>query len=1377
MSFFSTKAGSVLRNHVWATDNYWLRLSPVRKAILRVHLYFRHVLDRNEFGRKALKIDEFIEDALIDGPRRDRYFTERTGADEDGSAPVREYGGPGLVITRKRYGYLEPSRFFHDTLRDRLMGVTAREETRSFKVTSLITIDKNVVTRKDASGHREKVFYKEQLEKFRSFFGPDAEKKPIQEGYIRFFFPLFDAGEFIRNGAEFTLDHSSLFGAGETVSVVEFFSSRLRMRNRRNPFHRAVPLLKKAAVAAFLFFYISLFLFDLAMLAYGTLRNEYYYSFPSPGQTINTRDTPYARRANRIYMRNNRARFADFNFSDGPPPRGDACRIDSREQIAVQLNYQAYRSLRMQDQNGCTIVAFDWRKMRSLARSDPRRYRELVARMINLRWWESALGAIDGLSGDRLDLFDYMSISRERVREDITAAIMKSVAPLEWVRGVNEVSDVLTVLFHKANSMKFAAIGEVPGVMREAVILREDRRFRNDLFPVPHRGNDNLVIVPQVTKKVLRKMFGGMHDLAGRYGLGWLERLCDEYEQKFNASIRNESRGGSSISNQVMEMLYTKYITSGAGDADFADLQIEQKMHELPASLAVDWFWSRDHVLEAYVNEVYGGHLYSDIRGFKSQAEMYFSRGLAGLNLREQVMLVAAIKKPSRIKEYALCLKAEELAALIREGASRAAVAGWVADNEYYRIDRANYREILGSKARAKAWIERRMNSTLRLLRENGEIGEDEYRDARHRQKVSFRFAPGVVSFDSRLANNIKRELERELGQGRSDAGMVVVATIDMPLQKRLQKMVDRGSRWVSVDPDCLVDGQPGQVRVEGGARIIHAHDGARSGVPRVLNRIIADVGGPSREDDEWDWVSLANRSLGSSLKPFLDLYFILSGYNLQDMFKNSRVTYNTYTLEQQRIYQNFIHKNPKRWKEIEEIEKYWDWSPRNFREYTNEWMSVEDALVHSVNGIHVQIQELVTPAVFARLLNETMAITDPEALHRPFRSIILGGSAGDQRYDRYLLAYSLFTNLGIIQKHTHIDAVRGPDGAVIRPAYRPMRCSVLDRFGAERVRAAVILIDMALRETVRRGTMAGMDGIGAGKTGTSNDLRDALATVHFIAGDCAYIAGVRLGNRRNYSIGRAADRIAVPLLRDILAATFKGSAILGGDEYDAYLAKLARSCGEVAFSNGHYLLKGRDGRPRRLEVVRTQEEKRGEFLVIAEKYYDDGRYDDAVRYYEEFLKLAVEFDSDHPAFERMVHACIENNNIERARQLIEHFSRPGRIWKIARIIEKKYDVTLKVNEDFYSGNEEYERKKRDRKRKKNIGERGEDGAQPENGAAVPREEDGAPAKDHAAPDSNGARPEKEKNLPEHEDAPSGEEAVPEEKTNNQPLENNNSPQ
>ena len=228
------------------------------------------------------------------------------------------------------------------------------------------------------------------------------------------------------------------------------------MRNRRNLVSRAIVILKKAAIAAFFLLHALLLLYDLVIMLYGTSRNEYYYTFQNLGQVIETCDTPYARRAERIYRRDRVARFGEFSSTISPPTPGNSYRVAKNSQLAVELNYAVYRSLRVEDQNGLTIVAVDRRAMASLARSEPARHRALAELMIRKRWWEKILSGIDDMTGDRLDLFDYRKLDGDRLSEDIAGKIMESPAPLAWIDRVNGIHEVVTVVFHKPNTMKWS---------------------------------------------------------------------------------------------------------------------------------------------------------------------------------------------------------------------------------------------------------------------------------------------------------------------------------------------------------------------------------------------------------------------------------------------------------------------------------------------------------------------------------------------------------------------------------------------------------------------------------------------------------------------------------------------------------------------------------------------------------------------------------------------------------------------------------------------------------------------------------------------------------------------------------------------------------
>ena len=316
-----------------------------------------------------------------------------------------------------------------------------------FRMDDLALLEKRHAVAAPKTEHPQRVFTRELRDAFHASFGPDAGGLSLPESYLRYFFPLFDPAAYVRAGAGFSLRARGLFQPGEAAGVINFLCERLRARNRRNLVSRAIVILKKTAIAAFIIFHAVLLLYDLVIMLYGTSRNEYYYTFQNLGQELDTCDTPYARRAERIYRRNSRARFGEFSSTIGPPSPGNSYRVTKTAQLAVELNYTAYRSLRVEDQNGLTIVAIDRRAMASLAQTEPARHRALADLMIEKRWWEKILSGIDDLSGDRLDLFDYRKFDGDRLSADVAKKIMESPAPLAWIDRVNAVSDVVTVVF------------------------------------------------------------------------------------------------------------------------------------------------------------------------------------------------------------------------------------------------------------------------------------------------------------------------------------------------------------------------------------------------------------------------------------------------------------------------------------------------------------------------------------------------------------------------------------------------------------------------------------------------------------------------------------------------------------------------------------------------------------------------------------------------------------------------------------------------------------------------------------------------------------------------------------------------------------------
>ena len=139
----------------------------------------------------------------------------------------------------------------------------------------------------------------------------------------------------------------------------------------------------------------------------------------------------------------------------------------------------------------------------------------------------------------------------------------------------------------------FVAIGEIPKVMRDAVLAAEDARFYQ------HGGIDY--------KGVLR---AGMANFSG---LG--------------------TQGASTITMQVAKNFYLS-----------TEKTLTRKIYEILLALKIESVLSKDQILELYMNQIYLGQR---AYGFAAASEAYFGKPLKGISVGEAAMLAGLPKAPS----------------------------------------------------------------------------------------------------------------------------------------------------------------------------------------------------------------------------------------------------------------------------------------------------------------------------------------------------------------------------------------------------------------------------------------------------------------------------------------------------------------------------------------------------------------------------------------------------------------------------------------------------------------------------------------------------------------------------------------------------------
>lgn len=110
-------------------------------------------------------------------------------------------------------------------------------------------------------------------------------------------------------------------------------------------------------------------------------------------------------------------------------------------------------------------------------------------------------------------------------------------------------------------------------------------------------------------------------------------------------------QGGSSITQQVAKLLFFDNTRT-----------LERKIKEIPASLALEWKFTKDEILSIYLNRAYLG---AGATGFEAAAQRYFGKSAAAVNPAEAAMLAGLLRAPSRFAPTGSLDRAQNRAATI----------------------------------------------------------------------------------------------------------------------------------------------------------------------------------------------------------------------------------------------------------------------------------------------------------------------------------------------------------------------------------------------------------------------------------------------------------------------------------------------------------------------------------------------------------------------------------------------------------------------------------------------------------------------------------------------------------------------------------------
>ncbi|MBU2863714.1 penicillin-binding protein 1B [Reinekea forsetii] len=299
------------------------------------------------------------------------------------------------------------------------------------------------------------------------------------------------------------------------------------------------------------------------------------------------------------------------------------------------------------------------------------------------------------------------------------------------------------------------------------------------------------------------------------------------------------SQGGSTLTQQLVKNLY---LTS--------EKKISRKINEALMSLILEFHFSKNEILETYMNEVYVAQQGSrSIHGFGLAAQFFFATTLQDLDIHQQALLIGLIKGPS-----------------------------------YYNPRRNPERAT------------KRRNTVLEVWLDSGLINDAQYQAAL-KAPLDVADKPGQASFPA-FMDGLRRQLQKDYRKDDLMAeGLSIFTTLSPVAQTTIEQQVAVGladiERDHRLEPKFL---QSAAVMTRPSTGDVLAVVGDRDARASGFNRALD-----------------AQRSIGSLMKPAVYLAAIEQGYNLSDLISDADVTVGAGdgTTWQPKNYDKTSHGNP----------------------------------------------------------------------------------------------------------------------------------------------------------------------------------------------------------------------------------------------------------------------------------------------------------------------------------------------------------------------------------------------------------------------------------------------------------------------------------
>lgn len=515
------------------------------------------------------------------------------------------------------------------------------------------------------------------------------------------------------------------------------------------------------------------------------------------------------------------------------------------------------------------------------------------------------------------------------------------------------------------------SMAQIPHTLMKGIVLTEDQRF------LEHSGIDPRGIARSI----------------------WVNLKSGGYVQ-----------GASTITQQLARNVYlTRQKT------------IWRKLKEMAMSVMLEIKFSKDQILEKYLNEVYFGQSGNiAVHGVSEAAKFYFNKTLEELSIAEQALLAGIVRGPFYYSPFR-------------------------------HFERAKMRQEL----------------VLGKMLEGGVITEDQFKAAKS-EKLKFAKVSLVQNRAPYFTDMVQAQLLKDLPEEEVlGGGFTIFSTLDTYYQSLAEKAVAGGVNAIEGRIKQYVDRKKpakpaadGTVAPEAETRLVQ---GVFVAVDPATGNLLSLVGGRSYEESTYNRALLMRRQIGSLIKPFVYLSALIHGRNPDGTPMNSITKFED---------KPFTYEYDKK-----------TWSPRNYDEDFAGTVTLRFALANSINTVAAQ----VAIATGLNNLVDIAKLAGFETPLQPLPSLSLG--AVDVPPMEVATAYTTLANFGVKREITSTLVVVGEDGRPVA-RFQPRDQRVLPP--EETTNLVQLMTSVFDIGTARSSRASGFAWPAAGKTGTTNEFRDA---------------------------------------------------------------------------------------------------------------------------------------------------------------------------------------------------------------------------------------------------------------------------------------------